>query len=80
MLGRKNEDWMTRVVWAYFPREYTSRMVMSEIEFEELFQRAQGGDPDAVEDLLQHFRPRIVKMVTLRIDPRRVGHAPGGGL
>ncbi len=45
-------------------------MVLSDVDVEDLWQKAQGGDPAAVDELLRQYRPRIVKMVTLRIDPR----------
>lgn len=36
----------------------------------DLFQKARSGDQDAVDELLRQYRPRILKMVSVRMDPR----------
>lgn len=45
-------------------------MKPNNIETVDLLQKARDGDPVALDELLRLYRPRILKMVNFRIDPR----------
>jgi RNA polymerase sigma-70 factor (ECF subfamily) len=63
-------------IWSFAKRRRPSRIVaaMSEAPDEaDLLQRLRGGDDDAFGPLFEHQRPRLLRMVQFRLDPRLGG-------